>query len=136
VTHVWSEVCNSIHYNVKYVLFIMGSMITFLSKIWLYKMISTYIWKRDVTRLFSSLLLAIIPYHTPLFNLGSMLIWTTSDNELFLNDFCMFSYGSNGSSLFMSMSNLVWININILDMKRHMLISLFISMLVGREEEW
>jgi len=33
----------------------------------------------------------------------------------------------------MSMSNLVLININITDMKRHMLICLFIFMLVGKE---
>jgi hypothetical protein len=33
----------------------------------------------------------------------------------------------------MSMSNLILININITDMKRHMLICLFIFMLVGKE---
>jgi hypothetical protein len=31
------------------------------------------------------------------------------------------------------MSNLISININMMDMKRHMLICLFISMLVGKE---
>jgi hypothetical protein len=33
----------------------------------------------------------------------------------------------------MSISNLIPININIMDMKRHMLIYLFIFMLVGKE---
>jgi hypothetical protein len=33
------------------------------------------------------------------------------------------------------MSNLILININIKDMKMHMLISLFISMLVDRKED-
>jgi len=35
----------------------------------------------------------------------------------------------------MSMSNLISININIMDMKRHMLIYLFISMLVAKESD-
>jgi hypothetical protein len=35
----------------------------------------------------------------------------------------------------MPMSNLTQININIMDMKRHILIYLFISMFVGREKE-
>jgi hypothetical protein len=39
----------------------------------------------------------------------------------------------NYSSLFMSMSNFLLININIMDTKRHMLICFFISMLVGKE---
>ncbi len=39
----------------------------------------------------------------------------------------------NYSSLFMSMSNFILININIMDMKRHMLICFFISILVGKE---
>jgi hypothetical protein len=39
----------------------------------------------------------------------------------------------NNLLLFMSMSNLILININIMDMKRHMLICLFISMLVAKE---
>jgi len=39
----------------------------------------------------------------------------------------------NHSSLFMSMSNFILININIMDMQRHMLIWFFISMLVGKE---
>jgi hypothetical protein len=39
----------------------------------------------------------------------------------------------DNSSLFMSMSNLISININMMDMERHMLIDLFISMLVGKE---
>jgi len=37
------------------------------------------------------------------------------------------------SSLFQSMANLILINLNFLDMKRHMLICFFISMLVGNE---
>jgi hypothetical protein len=48
VAHLGSELCGSIHYNVEYVLFIMGSMILFpskfLSKFDLKKMISTYIY--------------------------------------------------------------------------------------------
>jgi hypothetical protein len=39
----------------------------------------------------------------------------------------------NNSSLFMSMLNLISININIMNMKRHMLICFFIFMLVGKE---
>ncbi len=39
----------------------------------------------------------------------------------------------NNLSLFMSILFLILININIMDMKRHMLISLFISMLVSKE---
>jgi len=37
------------------------------------------------------------------------------------------------SSLFMSMSILILINIDIMNMKNHILICLFISMLVGKE---
>jgi len=40
--------------------------------------------------------------------------------------FKCFHMVSNNSSLFMSMLNLIWININIMDMKRHMLICLFV----------
>jgi intracellular septation protein A len=36
----------------------------------------------------------------------------------------------NNSSLFKSMSNLIWTNINIMDLKKYMLICLFISMLM------
>jgi hypothetical protein len=39
----------------------------------------------------------------------------------------------NSSSLFVLMSNLIWINMNIMSFNRHMLICLFIAMLVGRE---
>ncbi len=39
----------------------------------------------------------------------------------------------NNSSLFLSMSNLISININNMDMKKHMLICLFIFMLLGKE---
>jgi len=39
----------------------------------------------------------------------------------------------NNSSLFMSISNLISINMNTMDMKRHILICLFISMLVDKE---
>jgi hypothetical protein len=35
----------------------------------------------------------------------------------------------------MSMSNLISINVNIMDMKMHMLICLLISMLVGNEKD-
>jgi hypothetical protein len=68
-------------------------------------------------------------------NLGSMLLHTTSDNQLFFLSYVPIWF-SNSSSLFMSLSNLIWINVNIIDMKIHMLICLFISMLVGREKEW
>jgi hypothetical protein len=36
----------------------------------------------------------------------------------------------------MSMLNSIWININIMDMKRHILICILISMLVNREKDW
>jgi hypothetical protein len=36
----------------------------------------------------------------------------------------------------MTISDLILININTMDIKRHMLIFFFISMLVGREKEW
>jgi hypothetical protein len=36
----------------------------------------------------------------------------------------------------MSTSNLIWFNINYMDMKRHMLMCFFIFMLVSRENEW
>jgi hypothetical protein len=36
----------------------------------------------------------------------------------------------------MSMLNLIWININIMEMKQNMLIYFFILMLVSREKEW
>ncbi len=39
----------------------------------------------------------------------------------------------NNSSLFVSMSNLISININVMVVKRHILICLFIFMLVGKE---
>jgi hypothetical protein len=41
----------------------------------------------------------------------------------------------NNLSLFMSMLNLIWININFTDIIRHLLICFFISMLEGREKE-
>jgi hypothetical protein len=41
----------------------------------------------------------------------------------------------NGSLLFMFMPNLTLTNINIIDMKKHMLICLFIFMLVDKEKE-
>jgi len=41
----------------------------------------------------------------------------------------------NNSSLFISMSILISININFVDMKRHMLIYHFIFMLVGTERD-
>jgi len=42
----------------------------------------------------------------------------------------------NNSSLFTSMSNLIEINIHFMDMKKHLLIYFFISMLVDMEKEW
>jgi hypothetical protein len=68
-----------------------------------------------------------------LINLGFALLCITSDDQLSLFFLC-FCMVSNNSSLFMSISNLIWININIMDMKKHTLIFLFISMLVGREK--
>jgi hypothetical protein len=41
----------------------------------------------------------------------------------------------NGSLLFMFVSNLILTNINIMDVKKHMLICYFIFMLVGKEKE-
>jgi len=41
----------------------------------------------------------------------------------------------NNLSLFVSMSNLISININIMDMKTHMVICLFIFILVGKERD-
>ncbi len=41
-----------------------------------------------------------------------------------------------GFHIFMSMSNLIEINIHFMDMKRHMLICFFISMLVDRKNHW
>jgi len=61
-----------------------------------------------------------------------MLLCTTSDNFL---SYYVPIWLPNNSSLFMSMSNLILININIKDMKRHMLISLFISMLVDKKKD-
>jgi hypothetical protein len=45
----------------------------------------------------------------------------------------MFPYDYQYSSLFMSMSNLISINVYNMDIKRHMLICVFIFMLVGKE---
>jgi hypothetical protein len=61
-----------------------------------------------------------------------------SDHQLFFFFlFFLCSYmGFNSLSLFMSMSNLIWININIIDMKRHMLMYVFVSMWEIREKEW
>jgi hypothetical protein len=42
----------------------------------------------------------------------------------------------NNLSFFMSMSNLIQINIHFIDMKRHMLIFFLISMSMDREKEW
>jgi hypothetical protein len=53
----------------------------------------------------------------------------------FIFSLCSHMLFSN-SLLFMSMSNLILINILFMDMRRHMLISLFISMLMDREKEW
>jgi hypothetical protein len=46
------------------------------------------------------------------------------------------SVAYDSSLLFMSMSKLIGININIMDIKRHLWICLFILMLVNREMEW
>jgi hypothetical protein len=42
----------------------------------------------------------------------------------------------NNSSLFITMSNLIWINITIMDMKRRMLIYILTSMLISKEKKW
>jgi hypothetical protein len=42
----------------------------------------------------------------------------------------------NNSSSFMSMSNLIQINIHFMEMKRHMLICFLICILMDREKEW
>ncbi len=66
-------------------------------------------------------------------NLSFALLRTTSDNQLYI--FLCFQTIFNNSLLFMSMSNLILINIHFVDMERHMLICFFISMLVDREKE-
>ncbi len=62
--------------------------------------------------------------------------WVTNNPWLefliFFFSLLMFAYSS---SLFMSMLNLYWININIMNMKRHMLICLFIFMLLSMEKK-
>ncbi len=64
-------------------------------------------------------------------HLNFALLHVTSDDQLF---FLLHSHVfSNSSSLFMSMPISILINMNIMDMKKHMLIFVFISMLVGRE---
>jgi hypothetical protein len=61
-------------------------------------------------------------------NLGFMLLCTTRDGQLFFSFVLLCSHMvSNSSPLFISMSNLIKINIYIVDTKRHMLICLFIS---------
>jgi hypothetical protein len=50
--------------------------------------------------------------------------------------FLCFHMVFNNSSLFMSMSNLIYINIHFMDMKRRKLIGFFIFMLVEREKDW
>jgi hypothetical protein len=67
--------------------------------------------------------------------LGSMLLRTTNEDQVFLLFLCSHMF-SNSSSLFISMSNLIWIDVNTMDMKRHVLIFLLISMLLGREKKW
>jgi hypothetical protein len=52
-----------------------------------------------------------------------------------MSNLILINININNSSLFMSTLKLILININIMDMKRHTLIYLFISMLVGTERD-
>jgi len=61
--------------------------------------------------------------------LGSTLLGIGRGHQFFFLSLCSHMV-SDSSSLFMSMSNLIWININFVDMKMHMLICFFISMLL------
>jgi hypothetical protein len=62
--------------------------------------------------------------------LGLTLLHTTNYDFLFYYVLILII---NYFSLFMSMSNLISINMNVIDMKRHMLICLSISMFVSME---
>ncbi len=68
--------------------------------------------------------------------LGFTLLCITNVDQLFFLLFLCFHLFFNSSSLFMSISKLIWININITDTKRHILICFFISMLMGKRKEW
>jgi hypothetical protein len=67
-------------------------------------------------------------------NLSFALLHTTSHDQLFYFSL-MFSYGFQYSMLFMSMSNLVLIDMNFVDIKIEVLIYFFISMLMDWEKE-
>ncbi len=67
-------------------------------------------------------------------NLRFALLHTTSQDQLFHFSLC-FHMVLNNSLLFMSMSNLILINLHFMDMKRHMLNFFFICMLIDREKE-
>jgi hypothetical protein len=94
--------------------------------------------ERQVSKIFevgSSLRLGLVS-STFASNLSSTFLCTINDNRFCFSLFLCSHMVSFSSSLLMSMSNLIWVNINIMDIKKHMLISLFISMLVGKEKEW
>jgi hypothetical protein len=71
----------------------------------------------------------------PYINLSFTLLRITNDDQLFFFFLC-FHMVFNNSLLFMSMSNLVLINMHFKDMKIHMLICFFISILANMEKEW
>jgi len=68
----------------------------------------------------------------PIVNLGSTLLALPMEINNFIS-FIRFHMIFNNSSLLMS--NLIWIKINFMDMKRHVFIWFFISMLVGGGNE-
>jgi len=67
-------------------------------------------------------------------NSSFALLHTTSHDQIFFFPLCFHMVFKN-SLLFMSMSNLILINLHFMDMKRHILIFFFICMLVDREKE-
>jgi hypothetical protein len=66
-----------------------------------------------------------------LIKLNYALLHTINDNQLLL---LLFNMAFNNLSFFISMLNLIWFNLHFMDMKKHMLIYFFISMLVDREK--
>ncbi len=89
--------------------------------------------KHVVTYMFT--LLLTLNLKTWALGLHIMSEWPSTFFFFFLLFLCPYM-DFNNLSLFISMSNLIWINIKINDMKRHMLIYVFISMWEIREKEW
>jgi hypothetical protein len=76
-------------------------------------------------KLYKYTFLKILHIINLLHNLGIVLLHTTNDNQLFFSFSLCFHMVFDNSSLFMSMPNLIWININIMDMKVHILFFCF-----------